>query len=150
MNFGEVKDQGKRYSLTSGTAVLGRDGDCELCLLDNNISRKHVEMKIVPEGILVRDLGSTNGIEHLGRRIEQAVLQPGARIVVGRSVIDLLPLNRHPDHRHGQAAVRSFERQYLKQLMARHANNLSRAARIANIDRTYLRNLLKKHGLYKA
>jgi DNA-binding NtrC family response regulator len=46
----------------------------------------------VPEGILVQDLGSMNGIDHLGRRIERAVLEPGARITVGRTVIDLLPL----------------------------------------------------------
>ncbi len=92
VDHGEVKDQGKRHRLTAGTACIGRDEDCELSLVDNNVSRRHVELELVADGIRVRDLGSTNGIEHLGRRIEKAVLQPGARIIVGRSVIDLLPL----------------------------------------------------------
>ncbi len=89
---GAVTDQGKNHALTSGSAIIGRGEDCAIRLADSNVSRHHAELKIVPEGILVRDLGSTNGIEHQGRRMERAVLQLGARIVVGCSVIDLLPL----------------------------------------------------------
>ncbi len=92
VNMGDEKDQGKSHSLTSGVAILGRGEDCALRLVDNNVSRHHVEFKVVSDGIQVRDLGSTNGIEHLGRRIKQAVLQPGGRISLGRCVIDLLPL----------------------------------------------------------
>jgi pSer/pThr/pTyr-binding forkhead associated (FHA) protein len=93
VNQGEAEDRGKTCRLESGTAVFGRDADCDLSVLDKNVSRKHVRFEVVPEGILVQDLGSMNGIDHLGRRIERGVLAPGARITVGRTVIDLLPLS---------------------------------------------------------
>lgn len=93
VNAGETEDQGKSCRLETGTAVFGRDADCDLSVVDKNVSRKHVRFELVPEGILVQDLGSMNGIEHLGRRVERAVLEVGARITVGRTVIDLLPIS---------------------------------------------------------
>jgi len=92
VNVGDPEDQGKSCRLEKGTAVVGRDADCEISLLDKNVSRHHVKFEVVPEGILAQDLGSTNGIEHRGRRVDRAVLKPGARVMVGRTVIDLLPL----------------------------------------------------------
>ena len=40
-----------------------------------------------------------------------------------------------------------FEKRYLKWLMQRADNNISRAAREADMDRKYLHKLLKKHNL---
>jgi two-component system, NtrC family, response regulator len=99
VNAGEPDDQGKSCQLEAGTAVFGRDADCDLAVVDKNVSRHHVRFELVPEGILVQDLGSMNGIEHLGRRIERVVLEPGSRVTVGRTVIDLLPLAGAKTHR---------------------------------------------------
>lgn len=44
--------------------------------------------------------------------------------------------------------LESFERTYLRELMARHRDNLSAAAREADVDRKHWRTLLKKHGLF--
>ncbi len=41
----------------------------------------------------------------------------------------------------------SWERWYLRRLIARSAGNLSRAAREAQMDRRYLRDLLRQHGV---
>ena len=38
-----------------------------------------------------------------------------------------------------------FERTYLRELIARHNNNISRAAASAGIDRMYFKRLLKKY-----
>jgi DNA-binding NtrC family response regulator len=50
-----------------------------------------------------------------------------------------------------QTSYRAFtdgmEREYLRQLMTRHAGNAAEAAREAGIDRTYVYRLLRKHGL---
>ena len=46
-----------------------------------------------------------------------------------------------------QAAVRDFERGYLRQLMAAHQGNVTRAARTAGNDRRELGKLLKKHHI---
>jgi len=40
-----------------------------------------------------------------------------------------------------------FEKRYLKWLMQRADNNISRAAREADMDRKYLHKLLKKHNI---
>jgi DNA-binding NtrC family response regulator len=46
-----------------------------------------------------------------------------------------------------QAAVRDFERDYLRRLMAAHQGNVTRAARTAGNDRRELGKLLKKHHI---
>ncbi|MCA2980849.1 MAG: sigma 54-dependent Fis family transcriptional regulator [Myxococcaceae bacterium] len=46
------------------------------------------------------------------------------------------------------AVLEVFERTYLRELMARHRDNLSAAARDAGVDRKHWRALLKKHGLF--
>ena len=45
------------------------------------------------------------------------------------------------------AAVDSFERQYLSSLLAAAQGNMSKAARMAGMDRMYLHRLVQKHGL---
>jgi transcriptional regulator with GAF, ATPase, and Fis domain len=40
-----------------------------------------------------------------------------------------------------------FEREYIRELLARNSGNISRAAREAQIERAYLQRLIKKHGL---
>jgi len=47
-----------------------------------------------------------------------------------------------------EAVLDSFERAYLRELMARHQGNLSAAAREAQVDRKHWRELLRKHELY--
>lgn len=45
--------------------------------------------------------------------------------------------------------VARFEREYVKELLERNANNISASAREAGLDRKYLRKLVLKHGLDK-
>jgi DNA-binding NtrC family response regulator len=87
------EDQGGSRRLETGSVVIGREEDCQLILNDASVSRRHARLTARPDGILVEDLGSTNGITYLGKRIERATLMPGARIGVGRYSIDLLPLS---------------------------------------------------------
>jgi hypothetical protein len=70
--------------------VIGRDPGCDVVLSDPKCSRRHAVLEEGPEGILVRDPGSANGISVNGRRVERARLQPGDALRVGDTVLTLL------------------------------------------------------------
>jgi transcriptional regulator with GAF, ATPase, and Fis domain len=58
-------------------------------LRDPSVSRQHAELTLAPEGVRVRDLGSTNGTFYLGQRVEQMVLALGSRVDVGQASLYL-------------------------------------------------------------
>lgn len=45
------------------------------------------------------------------------------------------------------AVIETFERQYLSDLLARNAQNISQSARSAGIERAYLQRLIRKYGM---
>ena len=76
--------------LPGSVVVIGRDPGCDVVLSDPKCSRRHAVLEEGPEGILVRDPGSANGISVNGRRVERARLQPGDALRVGDTVLTLL------------------------------------------------------------
>ena len=76
--------------LQGSVVVIGRDPGCDVVLSDPKCSRRHAVLEEGPEGILVRDPGSANGISVNGRRVERARLQPGDALRVGDTVLTLL------------------------------------------------------------
>ncbi|MCX5741101.1 MAG: sigma 54-interacting transcriptional regulator, partial [Proteobacteria bacterium] len=66
---------------------VGTGADCDIVLADRTVSRVHVQLEAVPEGILVRDLESRNGTFYLDQRVKEIVLSPGSRIRLGKTVI---------------------------------------------------------------
>ena len=75
--------EGKRTVLSGSRVLIGRSRDCDLTLDDPNVSRRHAELRHEDGQWLVADLGSTNGVKVNGRRVEQAVLQPGDELALG-------------------------------------------------------------------
>jgi DNA-binding NtrC family response regulator len=73
--------------LERGRCVVGAGESADLILDDKAVSRTHVELTLVPEGVAVRDLGSRNGTFYLGQRVERMVLSPGSRITIGSAEI---------------------------------------------------------------
>jgi transcriptional regulator with GAF, ATPase, and Fis domain len=53
-------------------------------LRERTVSREHVELSLVPEGVRVRDLESRNGTFYLGQRVESMIVAPGARLRLGK------------------------------------------------------------------
>jgi pSer/pThr/pTyr-binding forkhead associated (FHA) protein len=65
---------------------VGRDGDVELWLFDERISRLHARIDYIsrPSGFVVTDLGSRNGVYVNGRRIDApTLLQSGDEVAFG-------------------------------------------------------------------
>jgi hypothetical protein len=78
---------GQRRILDKKRSVLGRSRDVDVQIEDPNISRRHAE--IVQEGSTywLVDLGSTNGTEVDGRRVQRARLDDGSRFTVGETTV---------------------------------------------------------------
>ena len=73
--------------LTAGTCVIGSAPDCDLCIPDVTVSRRHAEVELTPEGVRIRDLGSRNGSFYLGHRFESMVLGLGVHVKLGSAEI---------------------------------------------------------------
>jgi pSer/pThr/pTyr-binding forkhead associated (FHA) protein len=63
--------------------VLGRTNTCDLRIPLPSVSRKHCELLLKDQTLLLRDLGSSNGTFHNGSRVQQARVLPGDEIGIG-------------------------------------------------------------------
>ena len=78
-------------SLTDGPSILldkpillfGRHQECDVQLNSKKISRRHCCIAQVGEALVVRDLGSTNGVKINGERVVEGVLVPGDELIIG-------------------------------------------------------------------
>ncbi|HTB75786.1 MAG TPA: sigma 54-interacting transcriptional regulator [Polyangiaceae bacterium] len=73
---------------------IGKAVDNDLVLPDDTVSRHHCELTRAPDGVHVRDLGSTNGTKVQGARVTEAVVQPGVVLKVGEIEIAVRPAVR--------------------------------------------------------
>src|SRR5579872_204842 len=71
--------------------VIGRDAGAAIVLADPEVSAIHCELRAASDGILVRDLDSTNGTFVGALRVREAVVTSQAELVVGRSRLTLVP-----------------------------------------------------------
>jgi len=82
-------DLGKVYRFTRGNVSIGRRIG-EVPLSDVEVSRRHAVVEVFGrEMIFLRDLGSTNGTYHNGRKVSLAQLEPGDTIGIGKTVLKL-------------------------------------------------------------
>ncbi len=82
------RDRGKRYELRPGyPQTLGRDESNRIQLADNEVSRRHVEIRDGEIGYVVVDLQSSNGTYVNDQRITQHQLRTGDRILIGRTLL---------------------------------------------------------------
>ncbi|HUS32296.1 MAG TPA: sigma 54-interacting transcriptional regulator [Kofleriaceae bacterium] len=85
----EVVDGPDRGVNASGgdTLSVGTARDNALVISDFTVSRYHLEVSAKPGGILVTDLGSTNGTYVGAVRIERAFVPPGTNVTLGGTTI---------------------------------------------------------------
>lgn len=83
------EDAGRTYRLDDESSI-GRAAGCTVTLDDTFISQVHARLSRGESGLVVEDLGSTNGT-YLNRRKVTApvVVQQGDRIQVGGTVLEL-------------------------------------------------------------
>jgi pSer/pThr/pTyr-binding forkhead associated (FHA) protein len=62
--------------------VVGRHRGCNVRIASPRVSRRHCCLALDRDGVLVHDLGSTNGTRINGQRIEEGVLRPGDELSI--------------------------------------------------------------------
>jgi len=75
-------DEGSDIPLDRSMVVVGRHPLCDVRLDSLRISRHHCCMTQDKEEVVVRDLGSTNGIRINGERVERGRLRPGDELSI--------------------------------------------------------------------
>jgi transcriptional regulator with GAF, ATPase, and Fis domain len=89
----EGPDRGREVSIDLEEKLSvkgGRGAVNDLILDDDHISNSHFELTRTSQGILLRDLGSLNGIYLGPHRIREAWIQPGAVFRAGQTEIQLV------------------------------------------------------------
>ena len=75
-------DEGPDITLDRTMVVVGRHPDCDTRLDSLRVSRHHCCMTQESGEVMVRDLGSTNGIRINGQRVEIGRLRPGDELSI--------------------------------------------------------------------
>lgn len=101
----QVLDQtATKVGLGARPLVIGAHSTCDVVLVDPQVSRRHAELSMAPDGIRLKDLGSTNGTWYQGTRVTEVVVPAGATVKVGNTPLRIsgadtmaLPPSEH-DH----------------------------------------------------
>lgn len=82
-----VLPDGSHIALGDGPMTLGRLPECDVVLNDPNVSRRHAEFRRTTDGVVVTDLGSTNGTRVNGVPVREQQLVSGDEITVGSTTV---------------------------------------------------------------
>lgn len=77
------------FELTRKETVIGRSGDCHLCLDDDEVSRRHCSIRVSRGQVTLTDLGSANGTMVNGRSEDKIVLNSGDVLRIGKTEMRL-------------------------------------------------------------
>ncbi|GAB3941270.1 DUF3662 and FHA domain-containing protein [Kribbella albertanoniae] len=85
---------GRRRPVNPPGVVLGRGTDADIQINDPGVSRRHAEIRLMPEGnggirVVLVDLGSTNGTLVNGRRATEQELVDGSTVRIGNTTMTL-------------------------------------------------------------
>ena len=68
--------------LDRAVVVVGRHRWCDVRIASTRVSRRHCCLALDSDGVLVRDLGSTNATRINGRLVDRGVLRPGDELSI--------------------------------------------------------------------
>jgi DNA-binding NtrC family response regulator len=84
-------DAGRSLVREGGTILVGSEPSADLSISDPAVSRRHVKLELLAEGVLAIDLSSKNGTRVSGVLIDRALIRPGGELRVGRTRIRIDP-----------------------------------------------------------
>ena len=85
----EIVFGGEAIELTSGTFAVGRGENVSIQVPDSGVSRKHLQIVVTDDEIIVEDLNSTNGTFINGKQINAFKVTEPVSINLGSSKIEI-------------------------------------------------------------
>ncbi len=85
----EGEEKGTIYRVEKPRLTIGRT-NADVNIRDQGASRLHCSVEVSDDGVLIRDLSSTNGTLVDDRRIETAILPSGSKFRIGTHVFELV------------------------------------------------------------
>jgi pSer/pThr/pTyr-binding forkhead associated (FHA) protein len=77
-------EEGSRFLLDADLTTVGRHPNADILLDDVTVSRRHAEFVRTDATFVVKDLASLNGTYYQGHRIDEAILEDGAEVQIGK------------------------------------------------------------------
>ena|SRR5271165_4038120 len=78
-----LKGSAPQIALFRPVLLVGRHPDCDVRIESPKISRRHCCIATAYDRILIRDLGSRNGVRVNGRLMDEARLRAGDELAIG-------------------------------------------------------------------
>lgn len=78
-----------KLTLRAGTCIVGSSPDANYVVAEKTVSRQHVSLQLVPEGVRVVDLQSTNGTAYCGHCVTDLVLTTNGKLRLGRATLEV-------------------------------------------------------------
>jgi two-component system, cell cycle response regulator len=75
----------KSWELGHEPVVFGRGDDAQVKIDDDEMSRRHFEIKFLNDTHVLTDLNSSNGTWHNGRRVSHAYLKTSDQVAAGKT-----------------------------------------------------------------
>lgn len=85
----------REFPFDKANIIIGRDEAARLRIPLPSVSRKHCELSIDDEELVVKDLGSANGTYVNGARVKDRELSPGDLLTVG-GVVFVVRIDGYP------------------------------------------------------
>ena len=83
----EARGEEQAFFLTHAVTVIGRGVDADLRLNDPGVSRRHAEVRVEGEAVVLVDTGSTNGVRVNDVPTSRRQLSAGDRVELGSTVL---------------------------------------------------------------
>lgn len=93
---GDASLKNRQYPVND-KMVLGRSPDCDLSFSFDQLSRQHASFKLLKGDLYVKDMGSSNGTQVNGRKVDQVKLNAGDVLSFGALSFNVIAPSDIPD-----------------------------------------------------
>jgi diguanylate cyclase (GGDEF)-like protein len=148
---------GEVFELDHRGVTIGREPVCDIVLRDDSVSRRHAMIECCPEGFLISDLGSTNGVYINDLRADRQSLTAGDRIRLGNQIFKYVSSDRIESQYHElvykamttDGLTQAFNKRYLLEVLDRELSRCRRTGRplsVLMIDLDRFKDVNDKFG----